>query len=120
MLHHVLLEVSHLARSASFYDAVLTPIGWRRHEVSSEEIGWGMAKPVFLISDAHPPRPGFGVITFAAPGIAAVKASWEAGIETGGENVAEPGEAETVASGSYSAFLRDPDGYGIEITVSNG
>lgn len=120
MLHHVLLEVSDLARSARFYDAVLTPIGWRRHDVSAEEIGWGMAKPVFVISDHHPPKPGFGVITFGAPGIAAVKAAWEAGVGTGGESVAEPGQAEAVASGSYSAFLRDPDGYGIEITVSNG
>lgn len=120
MLHQVLLEVSDLERSAKFYDAVLTPIGWRRHEVGSEEIGWGMAKPAFLISDAHPPRPGFGVITFAASGIAAVKAAWEAGTETGGESVAEPGETGTATSGPYSAFLRDPDGYGIEVTVSNG
>lgn len=79
-----------------------------------------MAKPVFLISNEHPPRPGFGVITFAAPGIAAVKASWEAGRASGGASVAEPGQTGTEASGSYSAFLRDPDGYGVEITVANG
>lgn len=120
MLHHVLLEVSDLMRSGAFYDSVLKPIGWRRHEIGPDTIGWGMAKPVFLVSDAHPPRPGFGVITFAAPGIAAVKAAWEAGVRLGGESVAEPGETTTEASGSYSAFLKDPDGYGIEITVSNG
>lgn len=120
MLHHVLLEVLNLERSGIFYDAVLKPIGWRRHDVSAETIGWGMAKPVFLISDEHPPKPGFGVITFAAPGIAAVKAAWEAGAASGGTSVAEPGQTATEASGSYSAFLLDPDGYGIEITVSNG
>lgn len=120
MLNHVLLEVSDLARSGAFYDAVLKPIGWRRHDVSEEAVGWGMVKPVFMISDEHPPRPGFGIIAFGAPGIAAVKASWEAGIEMGGESVAEPGETGTEASGFFSAFLRDPDGYGLEITVSNG
>ena len=120
MLHHILIEVSNLEESGAFYDAVLKPIGWRRHEISPDTIGWGMARPVFLISDAHPARPGFGVVTFGAPGIAAVKAAWEAAVRLGGESVAEPGETTTDASGSYSAFLRDLDGYGIEITVSNG
>ncbi|HZJ28500.1 MAG TPA: VOC family protein [Solirubrobacterales bacterium] len=120
MLHHVLLEVTDLALSGVFYDAVLKPIGWRRHEIGRDTLGWGMAKPVFLISDEHPPKPGFGVITFSAPGIAAVKAAWEAGLQSGGESVAEPGQTGTAASGSYSAYLRDPDGYGLEITVGNG
>src|SRR4029077_15997932 len=49
MLHHVLLEVSDLARSASFYDALLAPLGWRRHFEEDGTIGWGIAKPVFFI-----------------------------------------------------------------------
>ena len=79
MLHHVLLEVSDLERSASFYDALLAPLGWRRHFEEDGTIGWGIAKPVFFIADHHDPRPGFGLLSFSGLGIVAVKASWEAG-----------------------------------------
>ena len=58
MLHHVLLEVSDLERSASFYDALLAPLGWRRHFEEDETIGWGIAKPVFFIAAHHEPQAG--------------------------------------------------------------
>ena len=58
MLHHVLLEVSDLERSASFYDALLAPLGWRRHFEEDETIGWGIVKPVFFIAAHHEPKAG--------------------------------------------------------------
>ncbi len=119
MLHHVLLEVSDLDRSASFYDALLAPLGWRRHFEEDGTIGWGIAKPVFFISNHHGARAGFGLLSFSALGIVAVKASWEAGIGAGATSVAEPGERRSYGSGSYSAFLKDPDGYEIEITIGS-
>lgn len=117
MIHHVLLEVGELERSAIFYDAMLGPLGWRRHFEKDETIGWGIAKPVFFISAKHSPRPGFGLISFTALGIAAVKAAHEAGVQAGGESTSEPHATRGRPSGSYSAFLRDPDGYEVEITV---
>jgi catechol 2,3-dioxygenase-like lactoylglutathione lyase family enzyme len=117
MLHHVLLEVSDLERSASFYDALLAPLGWRRHFDEDKTIGWGIAKPVFFVSAHHPPKPGFGLLSFSGLGIVAVKASWEAGVAAGGVSAGEPGAQRSHASGSYSAFLTDPDGYEIEVTV---
>jgi catechol 2,3-dioxygenase-like lactoylglutathione lyase family enzyme len=119
MLHHVLLEVSDLERSASFYDALLAPLGWRRHFEENETIGWGIAKPVFFIASHHPPQPGFGLLSFSGLGIVAVKAAWEQGVANGGEGVGEPGERRSHGSGSYAAFLRDPDGYEIEVTVGS-
>lgn len=119
MLHHVLLEVSDLDRSASFYDALLAPLGWRRHFDEDRTIGWGIAKPVFFISAHHRPGPGFGLLSFTALGIVAVKAAWEAGTAAGGSSVSSPGERRSYGSGSYSAFLTDPDGYEIEITVGS-
>jgi len=65
MLHHVLLEVADLARSASFYDALLAPLGWRRHFEEDGTIGWGIAKPVFFIANHHDPQPGFGLLSFS-------------------------------------------------------
>jgi hypothetical protein len=48
-----------------------------------------------------------------------VKAAYENGMKAGGTSVAEPGERRSYGSGSYSAFLKDPDGYEIEITVGS-
>jgi catechol 2,3-dioxygenase-like lactoylglutathione lyase family enzyme len=117
MLHHVLLEVSDLERSASFYDALLAPLGWRRHFEEDETIGWGIAKPVFFIASHHPAKPGFGLLSFTGLGLVAVKAAWEAGVGAGGISTSDPGENRSYGSGSYSAFLKDPDGYEIEITI---
>lgn len=119
MLHHVLLEVADLERSASFYDALLAPLGWRRHFDKDKTIGWGIAKPIFFISAHHVPHPGFGLLSFSGLGLVAVKAAWEAGMNAGGTSVSEPGERRSQGSGSYSAFLRDPDGYEIEVTVGS-
>ena len=38
-------------------------------------------------------------------------------MSAGGVSVTEPGERRSHGSGSYSAFLKDPDGYEIEITI---
>ena len=40
-------------------------------------------------------------------------------MEAGGINVSDPGERRSHGSGSYSAFLKDPDGYEIEITIGS-
>jgi catechol 2,3-dioxygenase-like lactoylglutathione lyase family enzyme len=117
MLHHVLLEVSDLERSASFYDSLLAPLGWRRHYEEDRTIGWGIAKPVFFVSAHHPPQAGFGLLCFSGLGLVAVKAAWEGGMRAGGKSVSNPGEQRSQGSGSYSAFLQDPDGYEIEVTV---
>ena len=119
MLHHVLLEVSDLDRSAAFYDSMLAPLGWRRHFEENQTIGWGIAKPVFFISAHHEPQAGFGLVSFSGLGIVAVKAAWEGGMSAGGVSVHEPGERRSYGSGSYSAFLKDPDGYEIEITIGS-
>ncbi len=92
MLHHVLLEVSDLDRSASFYDALLAPLGWRRHFDEDKTVGWGIAKPVFFVSANHEAKPGFGFFSFSAAGIVAVKAAWEGGVAGGGTSLGEPGE----------------------------
>src|SRR3954452_19496453 len=119
MLHHVLLEVSDLERSGSFYDALLAPLGWRRHFEEDATIGWEIAKPVFFIAAHHEPQAGFGLLSFSGLGIVAVKAAREGGRSAGGTKASEPGERRSHGSGSYSAFLKDPDGYEIEITIGS-
>jgi catechol 2,3-dioxygenase-like lactoylglutathione lyase family enzyme len=119
MLHYAALKVSNLERSGAFYDAVLAPLGWRRQTASGAEVGWGINRPgFFIIADASQ-RPGFGLVSFPAKSIPAVKASFESGVEAGGEPVAEPGSAPTYGVGNYACRLHDPDGYLIEICVSH-
>ena len=59
------------------------------------------------------------MLSFTGLGIVAVKAAWEQGVSAGGKAVGEPGERSSYGSGSYSAFLQDPDGYEIEVTVGS-
>ncbi len=117
MIHHVLLEVADLERSAYFYDSLLGPLGWRRHLDEDDIVGWGIAKPVFYIAANHAPAARFGLVSFNASGIAAVKAAHEGGARAGGKSVSPPGESRGRTSGSYSAFLQDPDGHDVEVTV---
>jgi catechol 2,3-dioxygenase-like lactoylglutathione lyase family enzyme len=118
VIQHVSIEASDLDRSAAFYDAVLTPLGWRRHADSGQGVGWGMAKPVFFVLPSERASPGSGHVCFAAKGIPAVKAAWEAGIQAGGADDGSPGTRPQYGSGYYSANLLDPDGHRIEIAVS--
>ena len=118
MLHYVSIRVSDLERSGAFYDSLLGPLGWRRQRENSGAIGWGFVKPVFYVSADASPRPEFGHVSFRANSIPAVKASFEAGVEAGGEAESEPGATALQGAESYSARLKDPDGHMLEITVA--
>jgi catechol 2,3-dioxygenase-like lactoylglutathione lyase family enzyme len=118
MLHYASLNVADLARSGAFYDAILNPMGWRRHETGDVAISWGLNKPEFYIVRDESQRPGFGLISFPAKSIPAVKAAYESALANGGESVAEPGSAPLHGSGNYSARLHDPDGYLVELVVA--
>jgi catechol 2,3-dioxygenase-like lactoylglutathione lyase family enzyme len=119
VIHHVVLGVSDLEGSGAFYDALLAPLGWRRHLEDEASIGWGIAKPVFFVTEDAGATATHGLVSFSAPGIAAVKAAWEGGRARGGNGIDGPGEARRTGSGSYSAFLADPDGHSIEVTVTS-
>ena len=118
MLHYVTVKVSDLERSASFYDAILAPLGWRRQSDADGFISWGLIKSEFFIQDDDTQRPGFGIVSFPAKSIPAVRASYESGMENGGEKVEEPGAAPAYGNGNYAARLKDPDGYTVELVVA--
>lgn len=119
MLNYVSIQVADLERSAAFYDAMLTPLGWRRQLEDGGSIGWGMVRSVFYVVGNESPRPGFGTISFPTKAIPAVKAAWEAGLEHGGESDAQPGAPPSRGNHQYAARLLDPDGYTVEICVAN-
>jgi catechol 2,3-dioxygenase-like lactoylglutathione lyase family enzyme len=118
LIHYASIKVSDLERSGAFYDSILAPLGWRRQEDGSTTISWGLNKPAFYITRDDPQAPGFGVVSFPAKSIPAVRASFESGVAHGGEGEAEPGTAPAFGSGNYAARLRDPDGYVVELIVA--
>jgi catechol 2,3-dioxygenase-like lactoylglutathione lyase family enzyme len=118
VIHHVSFMASDVARSGRFYDAVLGPLGWRRLVDTSEQIGWGIVKPVFFVSDEGAALAGGCRVCFSANAIPAVRAAWEGGVATGGEDDGTPGNRPEYGPNRYSAFLRDPDGHRVEVVVS--
>jgi catechol 2,3-dioxygenase-like lactoylglutathione lyase family enzyme len=116
LIHHVLLRVSDLERSARFYDSLLAPLGWRRHGDPNGGVGWGIARPCFFVVEGNVAS-NFGMVSFSAPGLAAVKAAWESAVNAGGESVTSP--AGGGGKGPYSTVVADPDGYQIELLVSS-
>ncbi|MGH2953110.1 MAG: VOC family protein [Solirubrobacterales bacterium] len=116
MIHHVSVDVAELERSGRFYDAVLGPLGWRRHVETPEQIAWGIVRPVFY-AYRRPSPGGDGHVCFAASGISAVKAAWEGGVGAGGSDEGAPGPRPEYGANYYSAYMRDPDGHRVEVAV---
>ncbi len=119
MIHHASVDVSDLERSGRFYDGLLGPLGWRRQVETDEVIAWGIVKPVFFASARGPAGTGGGHVCFAASGTPAVKAAWEGGVAAGGSDDGAPGNRPQYGPAYYSAYLRDPDGYRVEVAVSS-
>ena len=47
-----------------------------------------------------------------------MKAAWEGGVAAGGGDDGAPGNRPQYGQAYYSACLRDPDGYRVEVAVS--
>ncbi|WP_017569231.1 VOC family protein [Nocardiopsis halotolerans] len=115
MLDHLGIQVSDLAKSAAFYDAVLAPLGARRVLDFGEHIGYGTSGPDFWIGvtntqgDARESH-----IAFTAPDRAAVDAFFAAAVEAGAEVLHEPKVWPEYHEHYYGAFVRDPDGHNVE------
>lgn len=118
MLHYVTFKVADIERSGRFYDSVLSPLGWRRQEESEAAVGWGLIRSVFFVERDGEQPPGFGHVSFPARSIPAVRASYESGLENGGDSDADPGSAPLHGPGTYCARLRDPDGFLVQLVVA--
>jgi catechol 2,3-dioxygenase-like lactoylglutathione lyase family enzyme len=121
VLDHVAIEVSDLARSARFYDAVLHALGGRRIVDSAAGIGYGRDRPELWLmprpqaSGAAPPAARPGHVGISAVGRRAVDAAHEAGLGAGGRDAGAPAARPFGPPGYYSAYLTDPDGSRLEL-----
>jgi catechol 2,3-dioxygenase-like lactoylglutathione lyase family enzyme len=116
MLDHLSIQCADMAASASFYDAVLAPLGGQRVMDFGVAIGYGtLDKPDFWIG-AQATGDGFreSHIAFAAPNREAVRAFREAARALGATVLHEPRLWPEYHETYYAAFVRDPDGNNVE------
>ena len=116
MLDHVSIQCADMAASASFYDAVLAPLGGQRVMDFGEAIGYGVPpKPEFWIG-ALTTGNGFreSHLAFTAASRAAVLAFFDAARARGAEVLHEPRLWPEYHPDYYGAFVRDPDGNNVE------
>ena len=120
ILSHVSLGTDDLQRAATFYDAVLAPLGCRRIMEHSDAIAYGRAWPEFWINrpfDERAASVGNGThIAFNAASRDEVDAFHKAGIAAGATDDGPPGPRPDYGAPYYGCFLRDPDGHKIEAT----
>jgi catechol 2,3-dioxygenase-like lactoylglutathione lyase family enzyme len=115
MIDHVSIQVRDVPASAAFYDAVLAPLGGRRHLDFGEVIGYGVSRPQFWLGPTETPGQAREVhLAFMAKDRAAVKAFFEAAVALGAEVLHEPREWPEYHKGYFGAFVRDPDGNNVE------
>jgi catechol 2,3-dioxygenase-like lactoylglutathione lyase family enzyme len=116
MLDHVAIQCTDPDASATFYDAVLAPLGGQRIMEFGPVIGFGVPPmPDFWIGP-HETGDGFreSHLAFSAPDRAAVRAFLDAAVAAGAEVLHEPRLWPEYHPNYYGAFVRDPDGNNVE------
>ena len=121
MLDHVGLKVTDLARSKSFYDAALKPLGVTALFAAPADetggtafIGYGEGiKPYFWINE-QPRATEIVHVAFASDTRAKVDAFYHAALAAGGRDNGPPGPRPHYHATYYGAFVLDPDGHNIE------
>ncbi len=122
MLDHIGFAVFDAARSRSFYQAALAPLGIElmmelgpdKTESGGTAIGFGRdGNPFFWIGDKE--RVGQGThVAFTARSRAEVDAFHAAAVAAGGRNNGAPGLRPHYGAHYYAAFVHDPDGINVE------
>jgi len=120
---HVTLVVSDYARSKTFYEKALLPLGIKVVMDFGQACGFGRAQKADFwigagLASFHKPE-HLKVITpthvaFAARDRAEVEAFYRAAMEAGGRDFGAPGVRAHYHPDYYAAFVLDPDGHDIE------
>lgn len=119
MIDHLGINCADLARSATFYDAVLGVLGHQRLLDYDVAIGYGTDKPDFWIGRQPEEGPASGPnreihLAFTASSADEVRAFFAAAVEHGAEVLHEPRHWPEYHDHYYGAFVRDPDGNNLE------
>ena len=122
MIDHLSLGVRDLAASRAFYDAALSPLGYRRCFDRDWISGYGAPD---LHSSAHQELPFWisaapqgaalnGHVCFHAANRGAVDAFYKAALAAGARDNGAPGPRPQYHAAYYAAFVVDPNGHRLE------
>jgi catechol 2,3-dioxygenase-like lactoylglutathione lyase family enzyme len=123
LLHHLSIGVSDLNRSAEFYDATLSVLGYVRVWADQTAVGYGTPgggdKLALKLQPGGVvvPGPGFHV-AFAARSRGAVSRFHAAALRHGGKDNGAPGLRPGYGEHYFAAFVIDPDGYRLEAVIN--
>lgn len=118
MIHHVSVGTNDLARTRTFYDAVMPILGLTLMKDSSSAADYGSGHLVFSAEtpvNGKPATPGNGVhIAFDLEDRVRVDRFYAAAKANGGGSDGAPGLRANYDAHYYAAFVFDPDGNKIE------
>jgi len=111
---HVTVGTNDLAKARAFYDAVLTPLGYKRvKDLGDRGSCWGVSSEEFFVLTPADGKPASsangGTVSFVAPSRAAVAAFHKAALAAGGKDEGEVGPRGFWPS-AYAGYCRDLDG----------
>ena len=123
MLHHLSFAVSDIARSAVFYDATLSALGYVRVFADEAAVGYGSTggedKFAIKLRSRGVMVPGDGFhVAFSAPSQRAVDRFYRAALDHGGRDNGGSGFHPEYGKNYYAAFVLDPDGYRVEAVIN--
>ena len=118
MFSHIVVGSNDIARSKKFYDAVFTAIGAQPGaEVREGRIAYSHNGTRFIVTKPNDGKPATaangGTIGFNIGDPKLAEAWHKAGVANGGTSIEDPPGVRP--NGAYLAYLRDPDGLGIEV-----
>lgn len=124
MLHHLSFAVADLVRSAAFYDATLSLLGYVRVWTDETAVGYGSPgggdKFAIKLRSNGVVVPGEGFhVAFAAPSRQAVADFYRAALEHGGKDNGGSGLHPEYGKNYFAAFVFDPDGYRVEAVIND-
>ena len=123
MLDHIILSVSDVPRSISFYEAALAPLGITHYVDYNGENGhpdlkgFGRDQRAFFWLKSGPPSPDAVHFGFMVESTAAVDAFYAAAMAAGARDNISPRFRLEYDPGYYAADVLDPDGYSIEVVI---
>jgi catechol 2,3-dioxygenase-like lactoylglutathione lyase family enzyme len=124
MLNHVSIGVRDLARTKIFYNAALTPLGYRLIDDDPGMLGYGAdAVELWITPVDRPVAPDMNSglhFCFTAPTQQSVRDFHAAALRAGGQDNGAPGRRAEYSGDYYAGFVIDPDGYRLEAYCSTG
>jgi catechol 2,3-dioxygenase-like lactoylglutathione lyase family enzyme len=112
MLDHIGLKVADFAKSKSFFEKALAPLGYKCLMEFPGAAGFGADRPDFWISQGTPAKETH--VAFATDDRKIVDAFHKAATGAGGKDNGKPGIRKEYHPTYYGAFVIDLDGNNIE------